>query len=69
MLTQPDSHEHLLGEIFSDDQPVRNYCLVKLKTLWRFMQNNLDLTEEERCFFIQTAMTRFQEVGEMVGIV
>lgn len=61
LLTQPDSYQHL-GPIFTDWQPLRNYCVSQLRTLWMFMQNNLVLTEEERCFFVQRAMTRFHEV-------
>ena len=29
-----------------------------------FMQDNLDLTEEERCFYVMNAMTTFREVSK-----
>ena len=62
LLTQPDSYHHLRGPIISGWQSVRNYCIWELRTLWMFMQDNLGLTEEERCFYVMNAMTTFHEV-------
>jgi hypothetical protein len=62
LLTQPDFYQHLCGPIMSTWQSLRNYCLSQLRSMWMFMQNNLNLTEEERCFFIMSFMTKFYEV-------
>lgn len=62
LLTQPDFQRHILGPIMSDWQSLRNYCISQVRTMWMFMQNKLDLTEEERCFFIMNTMAKFHEV-------
>ena len=33
-----------------------------------FMQDNLGLTEEERCFYVMNAMTTFREVSKSLAV-
>lgn len=65
LLTQPNSDEHIRGHIFSEQLPLRQYCVTQLKALWVHIQNNLGLSDEQRIFFIMTAMTKFHQVNIM----
>ena len=65
LLTQPDSDNKLCGRLISDNISVRSYCLSQLKTLWMHIRNSLYLTEEERSFFVTTAMTKLEKVKKV----
>ena len=62
LLTQPDSDDKIHGNLISDWISVRHYCVSQLRTLWMHMRNNLNLSEEERTFFVMRAMKKFYEV-------
>ena len=62
LLTQPDSDDKIHGKLISDWISVRHYCVSQLRTLWMHMRNNLNLSEEERTFFVMRAMKKFYEV-------
>ena len=62
LLTQPESDTRMRGKLMSSKVPIRKHCLSKLKSLWKHMKINLNLTEEERNLFVTKAMMRFHEV-------
>ena len=62
LLTQPDAKERIHGHIISEKLPLRHYCVTQLKFLWSHIQTNLGLSEEQRSFFIMTAITKLHQV-------
>lgn len=63
LLTQPDMKQQLLGPIISDFLPLRSYCIAQVKMHWLFLQNLMNLTEEERSFFVVQIMMKFRQVS------
>jgi hypothetical protein len=68
LLTQPDSDDKIHGNLISDWISVRHYCVSQLRTLWMHMRNNLNLSEEERTFFVMRAMKKFYEVHHYLHV-
>lgn len=62
LLTQPDSDQRIRGHIISEKLSLRDYFVAQLKDLWVHFQNNLGLSEEQRSFFVMTAMSKFHQV-------
>ncbi len=62
LLTQPDAYENIRGHVISSWQPLRRYCLSQLRTVWMHICNNMDLSLEQRSFFIMEAMAKVQQV-------
>ncbi|XP_065828093.1 uncharacterized protein [Oscarella lobularis] len=63
LLTQPDAGAIIKGRVISDWQSVRHYCMNQVKTLWAFLRENLKFSDEERTFFVTSALHKFLEVG------
>ena len=63
LLTQPDYDKQLHGTVISDWLSIRHYCVSQLRTIWLFMRNNLNISDEERSFFLTRCMMKFYEVG------
>lgn len=62
LITQPNYAERLHGNIISEWQPLRQYCFGQLKTMWANILSSMNISEEQRSFFIMRAMTRLHKV-------
>ena len=67
LLTQPHSYQQMHGHIFSEELSLRDFCVDHLKSLWKHLSNNLNLLEEQRSFFVMSALTKFHHVCESHG--
>ena len=59
LLTQPQAKVDFL---FSNGLSVRHHCFSQLCAMWKHMQNNLGLSDEERSFLIMCYTNRLYEV-------
>ncbi len=64
LLTQPNSDQRIRGRIISERVSLRHFCVSQLKDLWKHIQNNLGLSDEQRSFFIMRAMTKLLRVSD-----
>ena len=62
LLTQPEAEADIHGPIISKRVPVRQYCVSKLRTVWKHIQNNLCLSDEERSFLVMCCTKRLYKV-------
>eukprot|EP00118_Oscarella_pearsei_P023946 m.294339 g.294339 ORF g.294339 m.294339 type:complete len:5643 (+) comp40744_c0_seq7:98-17026(+) len=63
LLTQTQAKNIIKGHVISEWQSVRHYCVGQLKTTWLLLRENLNLSDEERTFFVTSALYKFFEVG------
>ena len=54
-------HERLSG-ILSSTEPIEEYCVYQIRHLWKFMRNNMQLTDEELSFLVMMCMRRYLQV-------
>ena len=59
LLTQPKVE---VDSIFSTRVSIGHYCVSQLRAMWKHMQNNLGLSDEERSFLIMRCTQRLYEV-------
>jgi hypothetical protein len=52
------------GHVISEWQSVRHYCLSQLQTMWLLMRNNFKFSDEERTFFVTSALHKLLEVAQ-----
>lgn len=64
LLTQPNSDQHIHGNIISKKLSLRHYCVCQLKNAWKHIHNNLYLSETQRSFFVMRALTKLHQVSE-----
>jgi len=62
LLTQPEAEKDIHGPIISKKLSVRHYCVSQLCTVWKHMQENLGLSDEERSFLVMHCTNRLYEV-------
>ena len=62
LLTQPKAEAAIHGHIISEWLSVRHYCVSQLRTMWMHLRNNLNLSDEERSFFVMRCTKRLYEV-------
>ena len=62
LLTQPEAKGGIHGPIISESLPVRHYCVNQLQTVWKHMQKNLSLLDEERSFLVTCCTYKLYEV-------
>ena len=62
LITQPDAQEKISGPVISTGQHIRHYCVSQLRSVWRHMNNNLQMSSEELSFFIMRCMQTMMEV-------
>ena len=68
LLTLPDADAQIRGNLISEWQSIRHYCVSQLKTVWQHMRNNLALSEEERTFFVNRCLKTFHEVAASIAV-
>ena len=69
MLTQPDSQSKIHGSLVSKCQPIRHYCVSRVKSLWINLRDNLGLLEEERSFLMNKCLMNLYQVSNEKGLV
>lgn len=62
LLTQPEAESYIHGNLISKQLPIRHFCVSQLQAMWVHIRNNLNLSEEERSFFVTSSMWKFYQV-------
>ena len=62
LLTQPEAEAAIHGHIISKRLSVQQYCVSKLRTVWKHMRKNLGLSDEERSFLVMCCTKKLYEV-------
>ena len=55
-------YERLSG-ILSSTVPMEKHCVSQLRHIWKFMRNNMQLTDEELSYLVMMCMTAYLQVG------
>ena len=59
------NHERLSG-ILASTEPMEKHCVSQLRHIWKFMRNNMQLTDEELSYLVMMCMRAYLQVrGEM----
>ena len=62
LLTQPNSYNLISGKVISKRLSLAHYCMSQLKSCWKYIRNNLRLTDEQRVFFVAGCLEKFLQV-------
>ena len=62
LVTQADAQEKICGPVISNWQSVHHYCVMQLRSVWLHICNKLQLSFDERSFFIMQCMQNLLEV-------
>ena len=62
LLTQEDAEQKLSGKIISDEEPIRQYCVVQMYKMWDLLKKGLNISEEERMLLVCGCLSNLLEV-------
>ena len=55
-----------LSGILASTEPMEKYCVSQLRHIWKFMRNNMQLTDEELSYLVMMCMRAYLQVrGEI----
>ena len=63
LLTQEDAELKLSGKLISEEEPIRQYCVTQMYTMWNLLKEGLNITEEERLLLVRGCLNNLLEVG------
>ena len=51
-----------LSGILASTEPMEKYCVSQLRHIWKFMRNNMQLTDEELSYLVMICMRAYLQV-------
>lgn len=63
LLTQQDAEKKLVGNVMSEEVPVRQYCVDQMFKMWNLLKRGLNISEEERRLLVQGCLNNLLEVS------